>query len=195
MKRTAIIAFICLMFCAVGVTAKTPSHAEKAEAELYWQNFKRDDNTGFISEFAALQYLLLAHGMKVKVDGVFGAQTESALKKFQRAHSLKADGIFDTQTLKRLVVTVKRGSRGDAVRALQTLLRGADPFFRKNALNKKTRVDGVFGEQTLKALHVFQLRYKGEAGELAAGKIQKSGTVRLKTWIALFNTKDFYGAG
>jgi len=45
-----------------------------------------------------LQRLLVANGYAVKVDGSFGALTESAVKAFQEQQDLTADGIVGTQT-------------------------------------------------------------------------------------------------
>ena len=46
------------------------------------------------------QRQLLAAGYPVACDGVFGARTEAALKRFQRASSILADGIVGPQTRK-----------------------------------------------------------------------------------------------
>ena len=64
-----------------------------------------------------LQQLLRARGHAVAVDGIFGPRTEAAVKAFQQSRGLAADGIVGPQTWSRLVVQVKRGSTGDAVRA------------------------------------------------------------------------------
>ncbi len=53
------------------------------------------------SEVAALQSALLSMGYKIGskgADGVFGASTQAALKKYQRANGLKADGVFGSKT-------------------------------------------------------------------------------------------------
>ena len=66
-----------------------------------------------------LQHLLRAHGQQVSVDGVFGPLTEAAVKAVQTASGLTADGIVGPQTWPRLIVQVRRGDRGEAVRGVQ----------------------------------------------------------------------------
>ena len=63
-----------------------------------------------------LQYLLRARGHSVVVDGVFGPKSRAAVKAFQASHGLAADGIVGPMTWAALVVQVKKGSQGDAVR-------------------------------------------------------------------------------
>ncbi|WP_412539152.1 penicillin-insensitive murein endopeptidase [Longispora sp. K20-0274] len=96
----------------------------------------------------AVQYLLQQHGVSVTADGDFGAGTTSAVKSFQAAHGLAADGVVGAATWGALVVTVRSGSSGAAVKALQA------------QLNKKRRlalaVDGVFGGGTDSAVRTFQ---------------------------------------
>jgi peptidoglycan hydrolase-like protein with peptidoglycan-binding domain len=45
-----------------------------------------------------LQQLLRARSHPVAVDGIFGPQTESAVKAFQQSRGLAADGIVGPQT-------------------------------------------------------------------------------------------------
>ncbi|QSJ15573.1 peptidoglycan-binding protein [Nostoc sp. UHCC 0702] len=45
-----------------------------------------------------LQRLLVANGYAIRVDGVFGALTESAVKAFQNQHNLTVDGIVGQRT-------------------------------------------------------------------------------------------------
>src|SRR5579859_674323 len=88
----------------------------------------------------SLQYLLDAHGAKVAVDGVFGANTEAAVLAFQRAHRLTADGATGPQTWAALIVTLQPGSTGYAVRAVQDQMN-----FRGSKYGYTLAVDGVFG--------------------------------------------------
>ena len=66
-----------------------------------------------------LQWLLRAQGRYVAVDGVFGPATEHAVKVFQSSVELSPVGIVTPQTWAAVVIQVKKGSTGDAVRAVQ----------------------------------------------------------------------------
>ena len=52
---------------------------------------------------SAVQYLLTAHGTAVTVDGAFGSSTATAVRTFQYAYGLAADGIVGTATWQALV--------------------------------------------------------------------------------------------
>src|SRR6266498_5400454 len=63
-----------------------------------------------------LQHLLRARGHGVAVDGIFGPATDAAVRAFQGQRGLAVDGIVGPNTWRALIVTVRRGSTGDAVR-------------------------------------------------------------------------------
>ena len=95
------------------------------------------------------QYLLRQHGQNIAADGAFGPLTESAVRAFQQSRGLAVDGIIGPQTWGALIVTVRQGSTGEAVKAAQ------------NALNKHgfgLAVDGDFGPATDSATRTFQSR-------------------------------------
>jgi len=73
-----------------------------------------------------LQYLLRARGHNVAVDGDFGPQTDGAVKAFQTSKGLTANGSVNPQTWTALIVQVKKGSHGDAVRGARRRFRIAD---------------------------------------------------------------------
>ncbi len=118
----------------------------------------------------SLQYLLDARGAKVTVDGVFGAKTRTAVAAFQRAHHLAADGVAGAQTWGALIATVKLGSTGYAVRAVQD-----QANYRVARFGYSLPVDGVFGPATQLFTRAFQL---------SAG-LAPDGVVGSLTWRAL----------
>ncbi|WP_445634149.1 peptidoglycan-binding protein [Nostoc sp. DSM 114161] len=52
----------------------------------------------------ALQRLLVSNGYTVRVDGIFGALTETAVKAFQNQRNLAADGIVGQRTWRALTI-------------------------------------------------------------------------------------------
>jgi peptidoglycan hydrolase-like protein with peptidoglycan-binding domain len=95
----------------------------------------------------AIQYLLHAHGVSVGIDGDFGPQTASAVRSFQSSAHIGVDAQVGPQTWGKLIVQVQRGSKGDAVKAAQTLL---------NKNGAGLSVDGDFGGGTDTATRNFQ---------------------------------------
>ena len=119
-----------------------------------------------------LQQLLCARNHDVAVDGIFGPRTESAVKAFQKSKSLAADGIVGPTTWSRLVVQVKRGNTGDAVRALQEVIKFHD---QSDGEGTPVHIDGVFGPRTDNFVRGFQTAV-GAASDGIVGPI---------TWRAL----------
>jgi len=85
-----------------GIPAGLYTNAELEAAGVTFDPSKniptlRRGNSG--DEVAELQVLLNAkYGTDLDVDGVFGAKTETAVKAFQKAHGLTADGIVGPKT-------------------------------------------------------------------------------------------------
>ncbi len=121
-----------------------------------------------------VQYLLRHHGYTVKVDGIFGPATAAAVKAFQGKHDLEVDGIVGDKTWRVLIVGVQAGSKGDAVRAVQSQFQArnlsGDP-------SKGLKIDGIFGPKTDAAVRGFQ----------EAAKLVVDGIVGEVTWNALVN--------
>ncbi|HEX9997409.1 MAG TPA: peptidoglycan-binding protein [Abditibacterium sp.] len=175
----------CLLLSGVVLTPTVAEAApvKRQNSTLKWPSFRQTPNRKFVAEVAAIQYLLRSRGLAVrKIDGIFGAQTASAVRAFQRKNGLKADGILGSKTLPKLVIRLKRGDRGDAVRALQTLLRepmnevGEQPF-------KSHAVDGVFGPKTDELVRYMQSDWIGHFG---GPKTKSDGIVGPQTWCVLF---------
>jgi peptidoglycan hydrolase-like protein with peptidoglycan-binding domain len=92
-----------------------------------------------------LQYLLRARGQAVAVDGSFGPATDAAVRAFQQEKHLAVDGVVGPNTWSALIVVVRRGSEGDAVRGVQEEMlyrdESGDP-------SQGLEVDGIFGPKT-----------------------------------------------
>jgi len=98
----------------------------------------------------------------IRADGIYGPETQSAVKRLQRRHGLVVDGIVGSQTRAKLVSTsagsasrglaglgqrsvLKRGTRGPDVRTVQQRL--------------GITADGIYGRQTVSAVKRFQRRH------------------------------------
>jgi peptidoglycan hydrolase-like protein with peptidoglycan-binding domain len=123
----------------------------------------------------SLQYLLKAHGAQVAADGSFGPKTKAAVVAFQRARKLPSTGVVRAATWKALLVSVRRGSTGPAVRAVQDQIN-----FRNGKNGHTLRVDGAFGPRTEKAVRAFQ---RAMAAEIPGFPVD--GIVGPMTWQAL----------
>ena len=122
-----------------------------------------------------LQFLLRAHGHNLTVDGMFGPATEAAVKAFQTSKGMTADGIMSAQTWSTLIIQVKKGSSGDAVRGVQEEFQ-----FRAGEPGKELKVDGIFGPQTDSTVRGFQ-----HALSLDVSSVVVDGIVGPVTWQAL----------
>jgi len=69
-------------------------------------------------DVSVLQFLLARRGELVPIDGFFDAQTERALRRFQRARSLAADGVAGTRTLAAFTQHAPQAVRPVLVRSL-----------------------------------------------------------------------------
>ena len=119
-----------------------------------------------------LQQLLCARGHAVHVDGIFGPATESAVEDFQQDAGLGVDGVVGPNTWSRLIVTVRHGSAGHAVRGVQEVMKFHD---QSGGEGPPIHVDGIFGPQTEQFVRGFQ----------EALGIAKDGIVGPVTWRAL----------
>jgi len=135
---------------------------------------------------------------KIPEDGVFGAETESALRDFQREHGLSATGEADAATWatlsgEDLVVAapeptdyqasplLREGHTGEPVRALHHLLN----THREAAGRPVIDGEGGFGPATARALREFQ-REQG---------LPESGVADPETWAALRAAPQAPGQG
>ncbi|WP_237292438.1 MULTISPECIES: GH25 family lysozyme [Streptomyces] len=110
------------------------------------------------TDVVTAQELLNASGGRIDADGEFGPATTAAVRTFQTTKKLPADGIIGPRTWGALLVTVKQGSRGPAVKALQHQL---------NASGGHIDADGEFGPATTAAVRTFQTTKKLPADGIA----------------------------
>jgi peptidoglycan hydrolase-like protein with peptidoglycan-binding domain len=124
-----------------------------------------------------LQHLLRARSHNVTVDGIFGPGTDAAVRAFQQQKGLAVDGIVGPATWSALIITVRQGSQGDAVRGVQEEFR-----FRNLSGNPSQglQVDGIFGPKTEAAVRGFQQALHQEIPSVTI-----DGIVGPVTWQAL----------
>ena len=111
-----------------------------------------------------VQLLLRQRGFNLTADQVYGPVTAGRVRDFQKSKNLSVDGIVGNQTWPALIIQVKKGSSGDAVRAVQSQFR---------SLNQ----DGAFGPQTDARVREFQQQHQ----------LLADGIVGPQTWMALGN--------
>jgi peptidoglycan hydrolase-like protein with peptidoglycan-binding domain len=134
--------------------------------ELVWPTVKYGD---YGNRVTTIQYLLNQRGFRVKVDGKFGNETLKQVIAFQTySHIKPADGVVRGDTWQALILTIKQGAKGDAVRAVQSYLKYAYKYI-------TLKVDGVFGPLTTAAVKDFQAMYvppaDGVVGTLTWNKL------------------------
>lgn len=128
------------------------------------------------ADITVLQKILYDLHYPITVDGIFGKETEDIIKQFQKKYNLETTGVVTPALLgamKGLLEEpnvpskkftsgsyLRKGNSGSAVIDLQTALNnaGADP---------KISVDGVFGNETVKAVRAFQLKNRLSADGVA----------------------------
>ena len=136
--------------------------------------------TGSTGRFVRyLQFLLKINGYAVgNVDGIFGANTRSAVQAFQQANGLEPDGIVGRMTWYSLnnltpqARTLRKGSYGAEVKYLQQKL--------YSKLYNVGAIDGIFGSQTEQAVKEFQ----SENGLITDGIVGRD------TWAAILDDNN-----
>ncbi|RDE35614.1 peptidoglycan-binding protein [Parageobacillus thermoglucosidasius] len=124
------------------------------------------------------------------IDGIYGANTEKAVKEFQKKVGITADGIAGKQTYNALQSylrtqtstskstsstsnnsndwtgqTLRKGSQGEAVKDLQRML---------NSAGYNVKVDGIYGSETEKAVRSFQKSVGISVDGIAGAQTYKS---------------------
>lgn len=140
---------------------------------------------------------------QLNVDGIFGSETENAVRTFQRNYGLTVDGIVGKATWNAIIsaydstlnslpdeyrsyssllypgYTLTVGASGNAVTQIQTFLR---TIAQNNNAVPLINVDGIYGEQTRNAVMTVQ-RLSG---------IEQTGAVGPLTWNAIVNLYNEY---
>ena len=120
----------------------------------------------------------------IKVDGIYGVGTQSAVRAFQRRNSLTQTGTADNYTQQVLFssaalamddydtnyVYLSRGSRGSAVTRLQSRLAALGYYYGS--------LDGIYGSATQTAVRRFQSR----------NGIRSTGNADVNTQVSLFSS-------
>ena len=148
-----------------GASAASSGPAAAPAAAVNWPTVRQGAKG---ERVRTIQYLLTARGFREPADGVYGRDTTATVKRFQNFNKLPADGSVGPKTWPKLVVTLRQGSRGAAVTALQRQLRFTFGY-------RSVVVDGSFGKTTLAAVKSFQ----------AKKKLKADGIVGQSTWKAL----------
>lgn len=123
---------------------------------------RADAQDVFRTHVRKVQYLLRERGYNCVPDGYYGLRTEGRIREFQDYERLRIDGVVGPRTWEALIVEVRHGDRGDAVRAVQISF-------------ASLKRDGVFGPRTLARVRGFQR----ECG------LKADGVVGPQTWSAL----------
>ena len=103
----------------------------------------------------------------VPIDGIFGAKTTDGIRAIQASHRLAETGVVDAATWEALAISIGPGATGDAVFAVQRLLR--------EKVAAAVPTDGVYGAATTAAVKAFQAHIG----------LTQTGSVNAATWRAL----------
>ncbi len=114
------------------------------QGTVSWPTVRRGDSGANVY---TVQHLLTYRGYSTGIDGIFGSDTEAKVKAFESSAGLTVNGIVESATWQRLVVTVRRPDSNHAVRGAQRQL---------NRYGYALTVDGIFGPATEAAARDFQ---------------------------------------
>ncbi|MFW5962021.1 MAG: peptidoglycan DD-metalloendopeptidase family protein [bacterium] len=139
------------------------------------------------NEIKRIQEMLKKIGYRISIDGGFGYETQQAVKKFQREHDLKVDGIIGRQTYNKLKkeasqrILFQFGDKGKKIKELQEMFINIGYHLEPNGYfghrttgivkefqrNNDLRVDGIVGNSTYNTLKRMKedITYTVKAGD------------------------------
>jgi peptidoglycan hydrolase-like protein with peptidoglycan-binding domain len=121
-----------------------------------------------------VQYLLRAQGYDLAADGIFGPGTADAVSRFQAAKGFSVTGKVESALWEALIVPLRLGDQGDAVRAVQKHIDAVNPF------GGTLVPDGVFTEGLQRLIQSVQ----------AADTLPVDGVVSPDTWYELARVSE-----
>ncbi len=116
LKRKVLVGLVASSIMAPGafsVAAERPAQSTKAPAART-ARAPRATKAVANEQVKAIQEALNKQGASLKVDGVLGAKTRAALKKFQKDSGLKVTGKADQATLEKLGVAAAAPAKAAA---------------------------------------------------------------------------------
>jgi murein L,D-transpeptidase YcbB/YkuD len=134
------------------------------------------------ARIAELQRLLRGHHLPIPVDGIYGRDTETAVRRFQGVYGLPTDGIVGPATYRALRRIEPAPRLVRQIRLQRPQLTGTDILHLQRALRRAGHslpVDGHFGPGTQTAVKRFQQKQG----------LQPDGVVGPQTWSALRTMK------
>lgn len=153
MTAVVVIAVLTAIAAALAILTPTPAHASVAKGNTF-------------ANVAAVQVRLKTLGYySSTIDGAWGSRTNTAVKNFQSANGLKADGVVGNSTASKLKISLPisggiiYGKTNANVAAVQARLKTMG-YYSKS-------VDGSWGNNTLVAV----MRYQSDNGMTVDGKV------------------------
>lgn len=133
-----------------------------------WPLVKQGSSQATNWRVLAAQHLLRAHGATIVPDGIFGPASGGAVSAYQQTlRAVEISSTLGQLDWPAIIVDIREGDTGEAVRALQTLLPG------------ELTVDGEFGPVTDAAVREYQQMFAPPADGIVGPVTWQSLTLRI----------------